>query len=315
MTTMKCLVIDAMHESIFPLMKEIGWEIDYQPAITREEVKGKHHGFDGLIVRSKTRIDRDLLGETPTVRFIGRAGAGVDNVDLEYCQQKNIKVLHAAEGNKDAVAEFCVGMLLGLLRNIPRGDQEVKQFVWERERNRGEELMGKTVGIIGFGNMGQAFCARLAGFGCKILVYDKYKQGFANHLCEEVGMKDIFEHTDILSLHVPLTDETRAAFDFRYFERFKKNIIVVNTARGEIIPLAALVSALESGKIRAAALDVLENEKINSLNAEQLQSFNYLRGRSNVIFTPHIAGWTYESHLKINVALVEKIRTLRRQTN
>jgi D-3-phosphoglycerate dehydrogenase / 2-oxoglutarate reductase len=310
---LKCLVIDPMHESIFPLMKDIGWELDYQPLVTRDEIRRIHHHYEGLIVRSKTRIDEDLLGDAPRLRFIGRAGAGIDNVDVSYCNRKNIAVLHAAEGNRDAVGEFTIGLLLALLRNIPRSDQQVKNSIWEREGNRGEELMGKTVGVIGFGNMGQAFCKRLAGFGCKILAYDKYKKGFGSDLCAEVEMIEIFEQSDILSLHIPLTDETRSLLNEQYFARFRKNIIVLNTARGEIIPLSALVWGIESGKIRGAALDVLENERINNLKPEQQQYFNYLRGQSNVIFTPHIAGWTYESHLKINVALVEKIRTMRGQ--
>ena len=157
MRNKKCLVIDSMHESLFSMLNEIGYEADYQPLITREEIKAIHIGYDGLIVRSKTPIDRDLLGENPTIKFIGRAGAGLDNLELEYLSQKGIHVLHASEGNRDAVGEHTVGMLLSLLRNIPKADSEVKKLIWDREGNRGEELMGKTVGIIGYGNMGQAF--------------------------------------------------------------------------------------------------------------------------------------------------------------
>src|SRR5688572_16613988 len=160
---MRCLVIDPMHESLFAMLTEIGWEADYKPLITRDEIKTLHRGYDGLIVRSKTVIDRDLLGANPTLKFIGRAGAGLDNLDLPYLAGKGIKVLHASEGNRDAVGEFTVGVLLSLLRNIPKADQEVRQMSWEREGNRGEEIMGKTIGIVGFGNMGYAFAKRLAG--------------------------------------------------------------------------------------------------------------------------------------------------------
>jgi D-3-phosphoglycerate dehydrogenase / 2-oxoglutarate reductase len=306
----KCLIIDPMHDSLFAMLKAIGWQPDYQPSITRDEIRRIHAGYEGMIVRSKTTIDSDLLGEHPTVRFIGRAGAGLDNLDLDYLSHKKIHVLHAAEGNRDAVGEFAVGMLLSLMRNIPRADAEVRNSIWEREGNRGGELMEKTVSLIGYGNMGQAFARRLSGFGCKILAYDKYKTGYGSPFCEESDMERVFKETDILSLHIPLTEETRGMVSDDYLNRFKKNIILLNTARGEIIPLSALAGAIESGKVRGAALDVLENEKINKLTPEQQQSFDYLRSKSNVIFTPHIAGWTYESHLKINVALVEKIRAL-----
>lgn len=305
-----CLIIDPMHESIHNLLQETGWHPDYRPSITREEIKKIHADYQGLIVRSKTIIDRDLLGDHPTIKFVGRAGAGIDNLDLKYLEEKKIPVLHAAEGNRDAVGEFTIGLILALLRNIPRADTEVKNAIWEREANRGEEIMDKTVAIIGYGNMGQAFARRLEGFGCKILVYDKYKKGFGNTFCKEADMNEVFDETDILSLHIPLTAETRSLVNHAYLNRFKKDIIVVNTARGEIIPLSDLALALENGKVRGAALDVLENEKINKLSPEQQQSFNKLKSKANVIFTPHIAGWTFESHLKINVALVRKIKAL-----
>jgi D-3-phosphoglycerate dehydrogenase len=307
---MRCLVIDPMHESLFAMLTEIGWETDYRPLITRDEIKTLHRGYDGLIVRSKTAIDRDLLGAEPTLKFIGRAGAGLDNLDLAYLAEKGIKVLHASEGNRDAVGEFTVGVLLSLLRNIPKADQEVRQLAWDREGNRGEELMGKTVGIVGFGNMGHAFAKRLAGFGCNVLAFDKYKKGFTDPCCREVSIDELFDQTDILSLHVPLTAETRGMVNLDYFNRFKKSIIVLNTARGEIVPLEDLLTALSKNKVRGAALDVLENERLSTLTPEQRKVLISLSKKSNVIFTPHIAGWTFESHVKINVALVDKIKAL-----
>ena len=310
MSFRKCLIVDPMHESIFSLLENIGWKVDYRPNVTREDIKVLHNGYDGLIVRSKTIIDRDLLGEAPTVKFIGRAGAGLDNLDIDYLNEKKIFILHAAEGNRDAVGEFTIGLLLSLLRNISASDSQVKTYIWEREKNRGGEIMGKTVSIIGYGNMGRAFAQRLSGFGCKILAYDKYKKGFGSNFCQEVGMDRVFAETDILSLHIPLTHETRKLVDMKYFERFQKDIILVNTARGEIVPLNDLAAAIEKGKVRGAALDVLENEKLNQFTPQQQQSFNYLKSKANVILTPHIAGWTFESHLKINVALVEKIKDL-----
>ena len=310
MTRKKCLIIDPMHPSLFTMLEGIGWEPHYHPEISYEEIQRVHQQYDGLIVRSKTVVNRDLLGDSPTIRFVGRAGAGVDNLDIDYLTEKKIEIIHAAEGNRDAVGEFAVGLLLGLMRHIPRADKQVREYGWDREGNRGEELNGKTIGLIGYGNMGQAFAKRLAGFGCKILAYDKYKSGFGSSACAEVQMESIYREADILSFHIPLTRETKGMVTFDYLNRFEKDIIVMNTARGEIIYLNELNRALESGKVRGAALDVLENEKLNKLSPEQTQAFESLKGKSNVIFTPHIAGWTYESHVKINVALVEKIKLL-----
>lgn len=306
----KCLVIDSMHESLFQLLEEIGWHIDYRPEITRDEIKKIHLDYEGLIVRSKTIVDRDLLGESPKLRFIGRAGAGLDNLELGYLKEKGIHVLHASEGNRDAVGEYTIGALLSLMRNIPRADQEVRSLTWEREGNRGEEIMGKTISIIGYGNMGRAFARRLSGFSCNVLAYDKYKRSYSDEYAVAASLQKIYDETDILSLHVPLTMETRYMVDVDFLSGFRKKIILVNTARGEIVSLTELVAALQKGIVRGAVLDVLENEKLKTMTPPQTEAFNYLKERSDVIFTPHIAGWTFESHFKINVALVSKIREL-----
>ena len=307
---MKCLVIDEVHESLFEQLKKIGWEADYRPEISREELQSIHHNYQGLIVRSKTTIDRSLLGENPTIKFVGRAGAGLDMVDVTYLAEKGIHVLHASEGNRDAVGEFTVGALLSLMRKIPAADRQVRDKIWAREENRGEEIMGKTVGIVGYGNMGQAFARRLKGFSCRVLAYDKYKVDFADRYCDAVSMETLEQEADILSLHVPLTAETRAMVDVGYFGRFRKPIILINTARGEIVRLSDLAAAMQSGQVRGAVLDVLENEKLDKLSPEQVNAFNSLCNRTNVIFTPHIAGWTFDSHVKINVALTQKIKAL-----
>jgi len=306
----RCLIIDPMHPSLFALLQDIGWEADYQPEITREAIQAIHLGYQGLIVRSKTPIDRELLGNNPTVKFIGRAGAGLDNLDLPYLWSKKIHVIHASEGNRDAVGEHAMGLLLALIRNIVKADQEVKKMVWARESNRGGEIMGKTVGIIGYGNTGRAFARRLSGFGCNVLAYDKYKSNFSDGFCKEVDMETIFNEAEVLSLHIPLTEETRMLVDIDYLKRFKTPIILINTARGEIVSLTALSKALIEGSLRGAALDVLENEKLDRLTPSQKEAFNSMCEKSNVIFTPHIAGWTFESHVKINVALVQKISAL-----
>lgn len=292
------------------MLQEIGWEGVYLPELSREEIKESHHHYTGLIVRSKAKVDRDLLGDTPTIRFVARAGAGLDNLDLEYLSEKKIHVLHAAEGNRDAVGEHTVGILLALIRNIAKADKQVRSLDWKREENRGMEIMDKTIGIIGYGNMGQAFAKRLLGFGCKVLAYDKYKTHFSDSFCEEVDMQRIYNETDILSLHIPLSVETRKMVNHDYLSRFKKNIVVINTSRGEIAVQQDLATLLDTGKIKGIALDVLENEKLKELTPTELKIVNNLFHRTNVIFTPHIAGWTFESHTKINVALTEKIKEL-----
>jgi D-3-phosphoglycerate dehydrogenase / 2-oxoglutarate reductase len=310
MVSPKCLIIDSMHESLFPMLEEIGWDADYRPDIKRQEIKALLEGYDGLIVRSKTIIDADLLGDYPTLKFVGRAGAGLDNLDLDYLAGKGIQVLHASEGNRDAVGEYAIGALLSLMRNIPKADAQVRSEIWDREGNRGEELMAKNVVIIGYGNMGRAFAKRLSGFGCNVFAYDKYKLSYADDYAKEISFENIFDVADILSLHIPLTSETRMMVNQEFFNKFSKSIIFMNTARGEIVSMADVGAALANGRIRGAVLDVLENEKLKTFSEEQRNAFNSLKERSNVIFTPHIAGWTFESHVKINVALVSKIKAL-----
>jgi D-3-phosphoglycerate dehydrogenase / 2-oxoglutarate reductase len=307
---MRCLIVDSMHESIFSLLTEIQWDYDYQPKITRDEIKRIHLNYDGLIIRSKTHVDNDLLGEAPRLRFVARAGAGIDNLDVDYLTEKNIVIIHASEGNRDAVAEYAIGGLLSVMRNIPRANAEVRNKIWLREENRGEEIMGKTVGIIGYGNMGSSFAKRLSGFGCNVLAYDKYKTNFSDGYCKEASLEALFRESDIVSLHIPLTGETRGMINGSFLNLFRKSIILINTARGEILPIGDILDAIESKKVRAAVLDVLENEKLNTLSEEQLNAFNRLAQKTNVIFTPHIAGWTFESHIKINVALADKIKGL-----
>lgn len=306
----RCLVIDHMHESLFPMLQEIGWEVVYQPELSRDEIKKSLHNCAGIIVRSKTKIDRNLLGESPTIKFVARAGAGLDNLDQEYLAEKKIQVLHAAEGNRDAVGEHTIGILLALIRNVVTADQQVRSLTWKREENRGMEIMNKTVGIIGYGNMGQAFAKRLSGFGCKVLAYDKYKTRYSDSFCEETDMETIYREVDILSLHIPLSAETRKLVNDDYLNRFKKNIVIINTSRGEIVSQQDLPKLLDAGKIKGIALDVLENEKLKELTPGELEIMNNLSQRANVIFTPHIAGWTFESHVKINVALRDKIKSL-----
>ena len=306
---MKILISDRMHESIIPLIESEGFKVDYRPEIKRPEILDIIRDYTGLVIRSKTPIDRELLQKAEKLRFVGRAGAGIDQIDMEEAFNRRIHILNAPEGNRDAVAEHTVGMILSLLNKMPSGDREVRSGIWQREANRGRELNNKTVSIIGFGYMGEAVSRRLRPFGCDILAYDKYKKGLSTAV-REVDLEKVFENTDILSLHVPLTAETKFAYNYEFFQNFKKEIMLINTARGEILPLDDLVKLMDEGKIWAAGLDVLQNEKIDKLSAGEKALMENLWAHPNTIFTPHVAGWSNESYRKINETLVNKIKLL-----
>ncbi len=305
---MKILIIDEMHEGIIPMLEKLGHEVTYSPKINRDEILNQVGDFHGLIIRSKTPMDKELLSKASKLKFIGRAGAGLDQIDLDYLKNRDIKLFHAAKGNRDAVAEHAVGMILSLFNQLKKSDLEVRKKIWDREGNRGFELRGKTVGILGFGNMGKAFSKRLQGFGVKILAYDKYKKGFGNKNVKEVSWEELKKKADIVSVHVPLTEETRNMLTLEELKSFKNPIWLINTARGEVISFETLVSALNEGVLRGAALDVLENEKFSKFKSNQSEAFDQLILKENVIFTPHVAGWTFESYEKINEVLVSSIK-------
>ncbi|MFT6872140.1 MAG: D-3-phosphoglycerate dehydrogenase [Roseivirga sp.] len=305
----KCLIVDEMHESIQDLLSQIGMASVYAPNASREEILDQIGDFEGLLIRSKTTVDKELIDRARHLEFIGRAGAGLDKIDVDYVESKGIEILNAPEGNRDALAEHAVGMLLSLLNNINSADAEVRNWIWDREGNRGVELSDKTVGIIGYGYMGQAFVQRLRAFDCRVLVYDKYRKGFGTKNVEEVSLEKMFAKADILSLHVPLSEETRGWVNADFFNQFKKDVFLLNTARGEIIPTKDLLQLLDSGKILGAALDVLEKEKFDQLTADQKTMFENLFTRKNVVLSPHVGGWTFASFKRINEVLVGKIAT------
>ncbi len=297
-----------MHLSIIDLLQKEGHEVEYAPQITREEILDQVADYDGLIIRSKTPMDRSLLEKAVNLKFIGRAGAGLDQIDLQYLEERGIQLFHAAKGNRDAVAEHAVGGLLALFNQLLKADREVRKGIWDREGNRGHELMGKTVGIFGFGNMGRAFSKRLKGFGVSILAYDKYKFDFGTDEVQEVMWEKLKAEADVLSIHVPLTHETRDFFTLDELKSFAKPFWLINTARGEVISFDTLNAALDQGILRGAVLDVLENEKFQKFTPEQKAAFERLAERENVLFSPHVAGWTFESYEKINKVLVKKIK-------
>jgi D-3-phosphoglycerate dehydrogenase len=302
---MKILFIDTVH----PLLKQ---ELEKENHIcdsaynkSKTEIQQIISNYQGIIIRSRFKIDKQFIDCGSNLKFIARAGSGLENIDVEYAENKNIHCYNAAEGNRQAVAEHALGMLLSLFNNLNNADQEVREGKWERERNRGIELAGKTVGIIGYGNNGSAFAEVLKGFNVKILAYDKYLTNYP----QESSMETIHKEADIISLHVPLTDETTYLVDDNFINRFVKNFYLINTARGKCVNTKNLVKALENKKIKGACLDVLEYEKTSfeNLSKDGLTSdMQYLMNAQNTILSPHVAGWTVESNVKIAKVLLNK---------
>ncbi len=264
--------------------------------------------YQGIIGRSKTRLDAEMLNLATGLAFIGRGGAGLDDIDLALCKERNIAVINAPEGNRDAVGEHALGMLLSVMNRLHIAWSQMREGSWQRQANRGTELGGKTVGIIGYGNMGRAFARKLGGFNVRVLAYDKYLSQLPDSYATFSDMETLFNEADVISLHVPLTDETRGMVNIAWLSRFKRRPVLVNTARGQATISADILSALETGLLSGAALDVLENEKPSSYTPAEQEIFNRLSARPDVLLTPHIAGWTQESYLRINEVLVRKIR-------
>ena len=311
---MNILFIDSNHPLLHTTLEKAGHICHLNYLWTKEEIINNVHLYDGIVIRSKIKITKEIIDKAVNLKFIARAGAGMENIDVEYAENKGIKCLHASEGNGNAVGEHAIAMLLGLFNNLCRADREVREGKWIREANRGIELMGKTVGIIGYGNMGSAFAERLKGFGVKVLVYDKYKKNFGNNLITETTPEHIFAEADVLSLHIPLTDETHYLINDAFINHFKKNIYIINTSRGKCLHTDDLVKNIKSKKVLGACLDVLEYEMVSfeKLEATHLpKAFQYLIQSDKVILSPHIAGWTKESNENIAMILADKIIKLK----
>jgi D-3-phosphoglycerate dehydrogenase / 2-oxoglutarate reductase len=305
----KILIIDDLHPAFAEKATALGFEVDDRPLITRAETLAVIKDYVGIAVRTKFRIDQELFDVAPNLKFVARAGAGLDNIDVAIANERNIQLINAPEGNRDAVGEHAIGLLLALMNNFRNADTEIRSGVWDREGNRGYELKGKTVGIIGYGFMGQQMARKLAGFEVNVIAYDKYKTGFGSEYAREVSMEEIVKHSDVLSLHIPLTKETKQMVDDEYFFHFKKPIFFINTARGEIVNTSAVLKNIKNGKILGAGLDVLEAEKFPIL-AEQTW-FEDLKANGKVILTPHVGGWTFESYRKISEVLAEKLSEMK----
>lgn len=299
----KVLIVDEVHPSMAEGLTNLGFEVETRTDLTLSEFVSILPAYEGLVVRSKFKITAEILRDT-TLNFIARAGAGLDLLDVDACLSRGIAVFSANEGNSDAVAEHVIGQLLSLAHKLHTSDTEVRHGLWEREGNRGFELKGKTIGIIGYGNMGKAVASRLTCFGMTILAYDKY----APSADYPATMEQLFEQADILSLHIPLTSETRGLISVEFVDSFKKPILLINSSRGPIAPLEPLLHGFRSGKIKGLALDVLPNEKLSSWSFVEKELFAEIAAYPATIFSPHVAGWTTESYHKINEVLLEKIK-------
>jgi len=303
---MKVLLIDNTHPHLQITLEKNNFVCHHALSLSKSEIEEKISEYDGILIRSRFEIDSQFIDKAINLKFIARAGSGMENIDVSYAKLKKIKCFNAAEGNRQAVAEHAIGMILSLFNKLNISDQEVRKGKWNREKNRGIELFGKTIGIIGFGNNGSAFAKVLEGFGVNILCYDKYLEYYSY----QSTMEKIYKHADIVSLHIPLTEETKYLVDKDFIEKFEKNIFIINTARGKCVNTKDLVMKIKDKKVLGACLDVLEYEKLSFEQLSEIrdnQELRFLLESKNVILSPHIAGWTHESSLKISEILTKKI--------
>lgn len=307
---MKVLFLDTVHDHLSNHLQRMGWQCDTEYSASHSEILEIIGEYEGIVLRSRIKLDSEMLYAAKNLKFIARAGSGMEGIDEDVAKGLGIHCFNAPEGNRDAVAEHAMGMLLSMFNRIHLSDRDVRKGIWEREQNRGTELLGRTVGVIGYGNTGYSFAKRLSGFGVLTYGYDKYKKSFADNFAIEVEMDVIFNEAEVISLHVPLTEETFHLVDDRFFDRLSNPIYLINTSRGPVIDTDALVRAIENGKVLGACLDVMEGERSTFENfgsGEIPESIQYLLDSEKVILTPHVAGWTIESNIKLSQVLVEKI--------
>ncbi|WP_282071858.1 2-hydroxyacid dehydrogenase [Polaribacter atrinae] len=308
---MKILHLDSNHALLINQLNDLGYQNDEDYISSKEEIIAKIHNYDGFIIRSRFSIDKAFLDKATNLKFIGRVGAGLENIDCVYAESKGIALIAAPEGNRNAVGEHSLGMLLSLFNKLNKADKEVRNGKWLREENRGIELDGRTVGLIGYGNMGKSFAKKLRGFDVEVLCYD-IKPNVGNANCKQVSLTELQEKADVLSLHTPQTPLTENMINSDIINGFKKNFWLINTARGKSVVTKDLVSALKTGKISGAGLDVLEYEKASFENLfsddKMPEAFQYLINSENVLLSPHVAGWTVESKERLAQTIVDKIK-------
>ncbi|WP_339655755.1 2-hydroxyacid dehydrogenase [uncultured Maribacter sp.] len=309
---MKVLHVDINHPLIIEQFSELGFQNDEDYTSSKKEIENKIDQYDGLIIRSRFTIDSQFLDKAKNLKFIGRLGAGLENIDTKYAKSLDIFLAAAPEGNRNAVGEHAMGMLLSLFNKLNTADREVRNGKWDREGNRGLELEGKVVGIIGYGNMGKAFAKKLIGFDVEEVICYDIKGGVEDEYARQVGIMEFQNRVDVVSLHVPQSEETVGMIHSEFLNKFEKSIWIINTARGKCIITSDLVEALKSGKVLGAGLDVLEYEKAsfeNMFSDNNLpDAFQYLIKSDQVILSPHVAGWTVESKIKLAQTIVDKIK-------
>ncbi|MDI1318423.1 2-hydroxyacid dehydrogenase [Flavobacterium sp.] len=314
----KILHIDSNHSLLWEQLEQAGFQNEADFISSKEAVENKIHNYQGIVIRSRFKIDKDFIDKAVNLKFIARVGAGLESIDCDYAVSKNIHLIAAPEGNRNAVGEHALGMLLSLMNKLNRADRLVREGKWIREGNRGYELEGKTVGLIGYGNMGKSFAKKLRGFDVEVLCYDLLPN-VGDENAKQVAFSELQAKADVLSLHIPWTPETDKMINSNFINAFAKPFWFINTSRGKNVVTDDLVAALESEKVLGAGLDVLEYEKLSFENLflsspaqsrELPKAFDYLLKSENVLLTPHIAGWTYESHEKLAQVIVDKILKL-----
>jgi len=307
MTPQKVIITDHLHHCLADWLRQVGYSVEEAPEITNEELADCIDRFTGLALSTRIMVTPALIDKASKLQFIARAGSGMENIDIAYALQKDIVVVNSPEGNANAVGEHAVGMLLALVNNIARADRELRNGIWRREENRGLELRGRTIGIIGFGHTGKAFASKLRGFDVRILAHDKYIAGFSDENVLESTLEAVCNESDVISFHLPLNPETKHYGNAAFFANCKKKVRILNTSRGGIIHTGELLSALESGHLAGAALDVYENEQFYALPEDDQIWMRTLMEREDTVLTPHIAGWSFESYFNLSKILTEKL--------